>query len=87
MLNNYTTVPTICSGCHMADYNGTTNPNHQKALWPNTCDTCHTTTAWLPPTLPSSYHTFFPLNHGNANGVCATCQTTKPRGQAAQAAR
>ncbi len=30
---------------------------------------------WLPATLPASYHTFFPLNHGNANGVCATCHT------------
>jgi hypothetical protein len=25
--------------------------------------------------LPASYHTFFPLNHGNANSVCATCHT------------
>jgi hypothetical protein len=73
--NNYTTLPLICSGCHMAAYNATTNPNHQAAGWPTTCDTCHTLPpmAWIPANLPTQYHTFFPVNHGNANGVCATC--------------
>jgi hypothetical protein len=59
----------------MADYNGTTNPNHASAGWPTTCDTCHTTTLWLPATLPTAYHTLFPVNHGNANGVCTTCHS------------
>ena len=67
--------PRPATRCHQADFTGTTNPNHVTAGWPTTCTTCHTTTAWLPATLPASYHTFFPLNHGNANGVCATCHT------------
>jgi hypothetical protein len=71
--NVFAGTPTLCSGCHMADYNGTTNPAHASAGWPTTCDTCHTTTAWLPATLPTAYHTLFPVNHGNANGVCTTC--------------
>jgi hypothetical protein len=73
--NNYslTSANTLCSSCHMSDYNTTSNPNHAAAKWPTTCDTCHTTTAWIPATLPSAYHTFFPVNHGNANGVCTTC--------------
>jgi hypothetical protein len=74
--NVFAGTPTDCYSCHKADYNGTTNPNHATAGWPTaSCATCHTTTAWLPGTLPSSYHTFFPLNHGNANGVCTTCHT------------
>ncbi len=73
--NVFAGTPTVCSGCHMADYTGTTNPNHASAGWPTTCDTCHTTTAWLPATLPTAYHTLFPVNHGNANGVCTTCHT------------
>ena len=73
--NVFAGTPTDCYSCHKADFTGTTNPNHVTAGWPTTCTTCHTTTAWLPATLPSSYHTFFPLNHGNANGVCATCHT------------
>jgi hypothetical protein len=73
--NVFAGTPTACYSCHAADFNGTTNPNHVAAAWPTTCETCHTTTAWIPATLPASYHTFFPLNHGNANGVCATCHT------------
>jgi hypothetical protein len=73
--NVFAGTPTDCYSCHMADFTGTTNPNPVTAGWPTTCVTCHTTTAWIPATLPSSYHTFFPLNHGNANGVCATCHT------------
>ena len=73
--NVFAGTPTACYSCHAADFNGTTNPNHAAAGWPTTCTTCHSTTAWIPATLPASYHTFFPLNHGNANGVCATCHT------------
>jgi hypothetical protein len=73
--NVFVGTPTDCYSCHTKDYTGTTNPNHTTAGWPTTCTTCHTTTAWLPATLPSSYHTFFPLTHGKANSVCATCHT------------
>lgn len=70
--NNYTTLPTDCYSCHKADYNGTTNPNHVAAGFPTTCTTCHNTTAWIP---ANFNHTYFPMNHGGANGVCATCHT------------
>jgi hypothetical protein len=73
--NNYslTSANTLCSSCHMADWNATTNPKHSAAGWPTTCNTCHTTSAWIPASLPLQYHTFFPPNHGNANSVCTTC--------------
>jgi hypothetical protein len=73
--NNYTTLPTVCSGCHMTDYNNTTNPNHKSAGFPTTCDTCNTTwqtTNWAGATFN---HTWFNMNHHGANGVCATCHT------------
>jgi hypothetical protein len=72
--NNYTTLPTDCYGCHAVDYNGTTNPIHKAAptVFTTTCTTCHTTTSWLGATFN---HTWFSVNHGNANGVCATCHT------------
>jgi len=70
--NNYTTLPTACVGCHQKDYDGTTNPNHKSAGFPTTCNTCHTTAAWTGATFN---HTYFNVNHGNANGVCATCHT------------
>jgi len=67
--------PTDCYSCHKADYAGTTNPNHTAAGFPTTCTTCHTTwvtTNWLGATFN---HTWFPMNHGGANGVCSTCHT------------
>jgi hypothetical protein len=70
--NNYTTLPTDCFGCHKADYQGTNSPNHVSAGFPNTCAVCHTTSTWLGATFN---HTWFNINHGNANGVCATCHT------------
>src|SRR5258706_8145996 len=70
--NNYTTLPITCYGCHTATYNATTNPAHAAAVFPTTCATCHTTAAWTGATFN---HTYFPVNHGNANGVCATCHT------------
>lgn len=73
--NVFAGTPTDCYACHKTDFINTTNPNHVTAGWPTTCTTCHTTTAWIPASLPASYHTFFPVNHGNANGVCATCHT------------
>jgi decaheme cytochrome c component MtrC/MtrF-like protein len=70
--NNYTTLPTACYGCHQKDYQGTTNPNHVAAGFPTSCQTCHTTASWLGATFN---HTWFPTNHGGANGVCTTCHT------------
>jgi hypothetical protein len=72
--NNYTTLLTTCYGCHLADYNATTNPVHMAApkVFTTTCTTCHNTTAWTGATFN---HTWFPMTHGNANSVCATCHT------------
>ena len=72
---NYTTLPTTCVGCHQTDYNNTTNPGHsaQPQFFPTTCTTCHTTTAWTGATFNHTQYTQFSINHGNANGVCATC--------------
>jgi hypothetical protein len=70
--NNYTSLPTDCYSCHKADYTATNNPNHTSAGFPTTCATCHNTTSWLGATFN---HTWFPTNHGGANGVCSTCHT------------
>ena len=73
--NNYTTLPTDCYGCHKADYVATSNPGHaaQPQFFPTTCATCHNTTDWMKATFNHVQYTPFPINHGNANGVCSTC--------------
>lgn len=69
---NYQLSHTGCYSCHSTNYNGTTNPNHVSVGFPTTCETCHSTTSWAGATFN---HTWFPTNHGNANGVCTTCHT------------
>jgi len=64
--------PTDCYSCHQAQYKSTTDPNHVAAGFPTTCQTCHNTTSWLGATFN---HTWWPTNHGGANGVCSTCHT------------
>jgi hypothetical protein len=73
--NNYTTLPTVCIGCHQTDYNNTTNPGHaaQPQFFPTTCQNCHNTTAWTGATFNHTQYTQFPTHHGNAGGVCSTC--------------
>ncbi|MBI1356633.1 MAG: hypothetical protein GC160_20020, partial [Acidobacteria bacterium] len=36
-----------CVSCHLADFNATTNPDHQASGFPTTCESCHTTAQWL----------------------------------------
>jgi len=73
--NNYTTLPTDCYGCHKPDYLATSNPGHaaQPQFFPTTCADCHNTSDWMKVNFNHAKYTPFPMNHGNANGVCSTC--------------
>jgi hypothetical protein len=68
--NNYTTLPTDCYGCHKANYDATTNPNHVSVGFPTTCATCHTTTSWLGAVFN---HTWFRIPHHSAQ--CSDCHS------------
>ena len=49
--NGYPGTPTDCYSCHMADYTGSINPDHNNLALPTTCDDCHTTDpGWAPAT-------------------------------------
>ena len=69
--NKFAAMSTACVSCHQTDYNGTTNPVHQTAGFPTTCETCHTTSAW---TGAVFNHTWFPVPHHSAT-QCADCHT------------
>jgi hypothetical protein len=74
---NYTNTPNTCAGCHMPDYNATTNPNHAAAGFPTNCATCHNETAWLPSTFDHDAQ-YFPIYSGSHDGkwnLCADCHT------------
>ena len=38
--------PTACVGCHRDDFEATTNPDHVAGNFGESCETCHSTTAW-----------------------------------------
>jgi NMD protein affecting ribosome stability and mRNA decay len=67
--NNYALNSTACVTCHLKDYQGTTNPNHVTANFPQTCDTCHDTTVWTDAT----------FNHASTGFTLTGAHTTPPR--------
>ncbi|MBK6998376.1 MAG: cytochrome c3 family protein [Lewinellaceae bacterium] len=87
---NYNNTPNTCNGCHAADYNATTDPNHVTAQFPTDCATCHSETAWAPSTF--DHNTIYPFtgahipiandcdachhgNYTNTPNTCAGCHT------------
>ncbi|MFZ4462893.1 MAG: hypothetical protein ACOYN5_03560 [Bacteroidales bacterium] len=73
--NGFSGTPTVCSECHIIDFNQSTNPNHQQAGIPTNCETCHTTVAgWAPATYPIHNETY-PLTgaHATIQNDCFTC--------------
>jgi len=61
-----------CVSCHLKNYNATANPNHVTLAFPQTCEICHTTSAWQPATFDHS-KTVFPLTGAHTGVACANC--------------
>ena len=51
---------------------GTTNPNHQAAGFPITCESCHTTSAWRPANWDHDGR-YFPIYSGKHRGKWSSC--------------
>jgi nitrate/TMAO reductase-like tetraheme cytochrome c subunit len=67
----------VCSSCHQADYDRTTDPNHRTARFPTACETCHTTTAWAGARFDHDTQ-WFRIYSGRHLGLwtsCANCHT------------
>lgn len=62
--------PTACYGCHAADYQRTTDPNHAQAGFPTDCAQCHRQTSWEG---GAFQHTGFPLQGRHAQASCSQC--------------
>ncbi|TNE62313.1 MAG: hypothetical protein EP344_05020, partial [Bacteroidetes bacterium] len=71
---NYTNTPNTCAGCHQPDFDGTTNPDHNAIGIPTDCETCHTTTGWMPAAFPI-HDNYYQLNgaHIPIANDCAAC--------------
>ncbi len=62
-----------CVGCHLADFNGTTDPDHAAAGFPTTCESCHNTSQWEGAVFDHNTSTSFPLTGRHTSVDCAQC--------------
>jgi hypothetical protein len=66
-----------CVSCHLANFNGTTNPSHVASSFPTNCQTCHTSTIdWSGATFNHSTMTTFPLVGAHVNLGCTACHSS-----------
>ena len=73
-LNNvYAGLSTACVSCHLKDEQGTTDPNHVAAGFPQDCSVCHTTLNWSGAAFNHTTQTKFPLTGAHVSVACATC--------------
>ncbi len=71
--NVFAGLSTACISCHLTDFNGTTNPSHPAAGFPQDCSPCHSTTKWQGATFNHN-NTPFPLTGAHINvSPCAQC--------------
>ncbi len=66
--------PSDCVGCHLQDYNNTTNPNHVSGGFPQTCSVCHSMAAWSPASFNHNI-TAFPLTGAHTTVPCTSCHS------------
>ncbi len=62
--------PRTCVGCHQADYNGTTNPNHAASSFSTDCTICHNTNGWAG---ANFLHNTYPLIGAHTTVNCNQC--------------
>ncbi|HYL63620.1 MAG TPA: hypothetical protein VE077_13460 [Candidatus Methylomirabilis sp.] len=70
----YQGTPATCQGCHLPDWQKTTDPVHSAAgpdFAPANCANCHTTAGWAGANFNHSQ--FFPLTNSHAGLQCSQC--------------
>jgi len=70
--NVYRGTPRDCYGCHRADYERTTSPNHPAAGFPTACESCHRSsdTSWR---ATFNHNSIFALVGAHAAQPCTAC--------------
>ena len=71
---NYNLTSAACVRCHLKDFQGTTNPNHVSAGFPQQCEVCHSTTNWTSATFNHAT-TGWPLTGFHTTLQCSQCHT------------
>lgn len=71
---NFNLSSTACVSCHLKDYQGTNNPSHVSAGFPQQCEMCHSTTNWTSAKFNHAA-TGWPLTGFHATMQCSQCHT------------
>ena len=71
----FTGTPTDCWSCHQTDYTDSDNPDHEELQLAQSCEECHTTTAWQPAEFDHNL-TDYPLTGAHISAECASCHTS-----------
>lgn len=69
---DYVNTPNTCVGCHLEEFNATTNPDHVQAQFSTDCITCHTEDAWIPSIFDHDAQ-YFPIYTGSHAGEWTEC--------------
>jgi nitrate/TMAO reductase-like tetraheme cytochrome c subunit len=71
----YVSTSAACASCHQPNYLSTANPNHATNNFSQSCEGCHSTTAWTPSTFDHA-KTTFPLTGTHATITCISCHAS-----------
>ena len=74
---NYNNTPNTCVGCHLDDYNQTSDPPHASAQFSTDCLICHSQVAWEPSTFNHDIQ-YFPIYSGKHEGEWNQCSECHP---------
>jgi len=70
----YAGTPSACVSCHRAEYNGTSDPNHQQAGFGTDCENCHGTSTWEGAV--TDHSSIFPLTGSHRALDCGDCHAS-----------
>ncbi len=78
--HEYASTPTACAACHQKTAALVKSPNHVRAGFTQSCETCHTVAArgWLPTSF--KHPATFPLRGAHAALQCAACHAERFKG-------
>jgi hypothetical protein len=68
-------LPRDCYGCHRADYEKTTSPNHRQAGYSTDCASCHGSTALTWKNAAVNHDQYWPLLGAHRNLDCSKCHS------------
>ena len=70
---DYENTPNTCAGCHLEDFNATTNPNHVELGISTNCEMCHTTAPGWSPAEFEIHDDYYPLTGAHVTVDCESC--------------